>query len=204
MDLLPFLMHILESEDEDSIKEAIEHIQEENEYLGLDFGISNVSWLTGEEERERTGQGPLRIDFKTRENANAAIELGLLIGKSTCSATIFVPRPPQCYRCQGWGHLATDCSRDAQCGRCTMKHETAAHKCAHEPSCKDSTRCDSNKSQCVNCGGSHASWIHSCPVALKVFRDAVSQPAYATGLYEYDTPWTYRDSRRCRSRAHTN
>lgn len=59
---------------------------------------------------------------------------------------------PQCYRCQGWGHTAKLCTRDAQCVKCGTGHLS-----------KD---CDVDEKQipkCANCKGDHAASFTGCP-----------------------------------------
>ena len=43
------------------------------------------------------------ISLKTKAAANATIDLNLTIRGITCSVSIYIPRPQQCFRCHGWG-----------------------------------------------------------------------------------------------------
>ena len=61
--------------------------------------------------------------------------------------------PLRCLKCQGWGHLARDCSAATDtCGTCAQRHRTTT--------CTNTAR-----PHCVSCGiGGHASWDRGCPI----------------------------------------
>ncbi|KIJ30547.1 hypothetical protein M422DRAFT_186987, partial [Sphaerobolus stellatus SS14] len=82
------------------------------------FPVAKLTWLNGSDARDRTKHGPLMLDFKSRKDANTAIDQGLTIDGTYCRVSLYIPRAPQCFRCQDWGHRATECSGEARCGRC--------------------------------------------------------------------------------------
>jgi hypothetical protein len=49
----------------------------------------------------------------------------------------------QCYRCQAFGHMTTDCKNDQKCLRCGQNHRHI--------------ECKAEKLLCANCGGEHTS-----------------------------------------------
>lgn len=65
----------------------------------------------------------------------------------------FVVRPSadQCFRCQGFNHLARDCSKTPRCARCGKGHDLKA--CTIEQAA----------ATCCNCQGAHAANWARCP-----------------------------------------
>ena len=61
----------------------------------------------------------------------------------------YIPNPVRCYRCQGYGHVASSCGRTERCARCSA----TGHK---------SSSCDAPKPRCT-CGGEHEAWSRECP-----------------------------------------
>jgi len=78
--------------------------------------IANLAWLNSIDFRERNNTSSLMIIFTTKVNANHAIENRRIIEGTVCNVSIYIPRPPQCFWCQDWGHQATGCTREAHCG----------------------------------------------------------------------------------------
>ena len=145
---------------------AIKEIEDTNsDIAALKFNIANLAWLNAKESRDKTGHGPLMISFKLKNAANAAIDYNLAIRGVMCSVSIYVPRPPQCFRCQDWGHQATECPGRDRCGRCAGPHTTAQHKCTHENPCPNGQHCNIEPPVCTHCKGDHPSWVCSCPAA---------------------------------------
>jgi hypothetical protein len=87
------------------------------------------------------------------DEANACINDGLRVGRRILHVERYAPQYQirQCFRCQGYGHRAENCTRDARCGKCGSNHET--HKCSQ----------DNKTVSCAHCQGSHTAWHHSCP-----------------------------------------
>ncbi|KIJ47911.1 hypothetical protein M422DRAFT_106689, partial [Sphaerobolus stellatus SS14] len=105
--------------------EAIRRIENENsETMAIEFTIAKIQWLNGSESRKSTNRGPLMISFKDRKAANAAIDINMAFNGEICNTSIFIPRAPQCFRCQDWGHRATECTGEPRCGICAGNHET--------------------------------------------------------------------------------
>ncbi|KIJ22827.1 hypothetical protein M422DRAFT_276688 [Sphaerobolus stellatus SS14] len=162
--------------------------------LAVAFPVSRLTWLTGKDSREHTLHGPLLLDFKSRNDANIAIDQGLTVEGTFCRVSIYIPRAPQCFRCQDWGHRATECTGEAHCGKCAGNHETSQHTCSHDNPCSHGERCTIEPTKCANCNGDHASWIRSCPAAKSAFEIQVKKAEYQTGRYESYTPFTFADA----------
>ena len=80
----------------------------------------------------------------------------------------------QCFKCQGYGHTAENCTRTPKCGKCAGEHESRECKIP-----------ESAPSKCGNCHGDHSAWHHSCPHRhreidrLKALKD-VTPPFFPT------------------------
>ena len=70
--------------------------------------------------------------------------------------TIPLPPPPvtQCYKCQGFNHVAKDCKSDQKCVRCAGAHKSTE--------CPDKDK-ESLKLKCSNCDGDHIASFRKCP-----------------------------------------
>ena len=60
----------------------------------------------------------------------------------------------QCYNCQGFSHLAANCTSESKCRKCGEKH--SSKECTNLLEIK-----------CTNCGLDHAASDYSCPVYKK-------------------------------------
>jgi hypothetical protein len=130
----------------DDLADAIEDIETRNADNAPDGKqIANLAWLNSIEARNMTKRGPLMISYRTKAAANAAIENSIVIEGTICSVSLYIPRPPQCFRCQDWGHRAAGCTGEARCGRCAGPHTTADHLCSHEHPCPTGQRCNIDK-----------------------------------------------------------
>ena len=178
------------------LREAMTEIEKANSDVApLDFAITNMVWLNSPAVREKTGRGPLMISLKTKAAANAAIDLNLAIRGVTCSVSIYVPRPQQCFRCQDWGHRATECAGEERCGHCAGPHASNQHMCLHDNPCDDTSSCNKEPAVCANCKGAHRSWVRSCPAAKAALAAQSKRDEYRAGRYEQHTPFTFADSR---------
>lgn len=74
----------------------------------------------------------------------------------------------QCYKCQDYGHLATNCYRSPSCRFCGGKHE--------------SVNCDKKEApvrKCVNCNGDHSANSVDCPIYVKVLQSKMKKTRQA-------------------------
>ena len=88
--------------------------------------------------------------------ANRCIQTGISICGAKLYPTKLKQEPTQCMKCRGWGHFASECSKDAStCGTCGGEHRTS--DCS-----------EAGKRYCVSCrSDAHASWDRNCPEFLK-------------------------------------
>lgn len=61
----------------------------------------------------------------------------------------------QCFRCQQFGHAASNCNKQFKCVKCAGDHETAS--CIKEADAP---------AKCCNCGGSHTANFNQCPAKM--------------------------------------
>jgi hypothetical protein len=72
----------------------------------------------------------------------------------------YCPPPPQCYRCQKFGHIARNCKGRVACRKCAGSHEF-----------KNCTRKNTrSRPKCINCDEQHWASFKSCPARLSSIR----------------------------------
>ena len=98
--------------------------------------------------RGRGGQktSMFRVRFSSSKLPDAVI-----IGYQRFRVSVYVGNPWQCYRCQRFGHNASNCRSAPRCVACSGPH-----------SVKDCTL-GTNPTLCSNCGGAHTASYGGCP-----------------------------------------
>ena len=96
------------------------------------------------------------IQFENEQDMKIALFSGIYFGRMRirCETYRTTPSVTQCYKCQGFNHVAKDCKKDQKCVRCAGPHK--------------STECpDKNKEtltvKCSNCNGNHVAASKECP-----------------------------------------
>ena len=86
-------------------------------------------------------------------HVTAAVKHGVKIAwvLHRCDSCREPPHVKQCFKCQKFGHSASDCKDDLRCLRCAGKHTVK--------SCNELKE----RAKCANCGGSHATVYRGCP-----------------------------------------
>jgi len=88
------------------LQEAMTKIETSNtDVAPIDFTLANMVWVNSQDACNKTGRGPLMLSFKSKNAANAAIDSNIAIHGVTCSVSIYIPQPPQCFQCQDWGTM---------------------------------------------------------------------------------------------------
>jgi len=81
-----------------TLREAMTEIEMSNTEVALiNFTIANMTWLNGQDARNKTGRGPLIHSFKSKNAANMDIDSNLAICRVTSSVSIYIPRLLQCF-----------------------------------------------------------------------------------------------------------
>ena len=95
-----------------------------------------------------------------------ALYSGIYFGRIRirCESYRTTPQVTQCYKCQGFNHIAKDCKNAQKCVRCAGSHKSVE--------CPDKNK-DSLKQKCSNCNGEHVASSKECPK----FRDQIKVQA---------------------------
>ena len=90
----------------------------------------------------------------------------LLAGKHRKVTEYLSIRPgEQCTQCQGFGHLARNCSNPPACRLCAGEHKTRDHQCT---ACDAKGKlCEHTHLRCKNCGGGHRASYPECTLHFR-------------------------------------
>jgi hypothetical protein len=174
--------------DDALMQESIVNIEDQNSETMLLYMLSHIAWLSNAEMRSKSRYGLLLLCFKSKEAANKLIDSRVVLDGAVCRVSLYIPRPPQCFRCQNWGHCAMECTGEAKCGKCAGDHSTMDHKCTHSGVCSTGPRCKIDQNKCSNCESEYPSWIRSWPKAKAVLEVQSLKVEYNTGHYKASTP----------------
>ncbi|KAF5844146.1 hypothetical protein GGP41_008908 [Bipolaris sorokiniana] len=116
--------------------------------------IRHIGWLT----RDATAKtaSTITIEFTRPEDANKIIDEGLVWQGEVfqCERYERQCRVKQCFKCQKYGHIGTQCKAATACGFCAQEHDT--RDC---PAKSDRTIAR----KCTLCRGEHEAWSRQCP-----------------------------------------
>jgi len=76
----------------------------------------------------------------------------IYMGYMSYKTRVFIDRPWQCFKCQGFGHNASNCNAKLHCVVCSGPHSS-----------KECPVKDKEEMKCFNCGDSHAANYGGCP-----------------------------------------
>ena len=96
------------------------------------------------------------IQFENEQDMKIALYSGIYFGRIRirCESYRTTPQVTQCYKCQGFNHIAKDCKNAQKCLRCAGAHKSIE--------CPDKNK-DSLKLKCSNCNGEHVASSKECP-----------------------------------------
>ncbi|KAH7563671.1 hypothetical protein BM1_00718 [Bipolaris maydis] len=116
--------------------------------------IKYIGWLTRNAPTKAASS--IIIEFSKPEDANKIIDEGLIWQGEVfqCERYERQCRVKQCFKCQHYGHIGTQCKATIACGYCAQEHES--RDC---PSKLDRTI----PRKCATCRGEHEAWNHQCP-----------------------------------------
>ena len=96
------------------------------------------------------------IQFENEQDMKIALYSGNYFGRIRirCESYRTAPQVTQCYKCQGFNHIAKDCKNAQKCLRCAGAHKSTE--------CPDKNK-DSLKLKCSNCNSEHVASSKECP-----------------------------------------
>ena len=116
--------------------------------------IRHIGWLTRDAAAKTAST--ITIEFTKPEDANKIIDEGLIWQGEVfqCERYERQCRVKQCFKCQKYGHIGTQCKAATACGYCAHEHDT--RDCP--------TKSDRNAPRkCTLCRGDHEAWSRQCP-----------------------------------------
>lgn len=137
--------------------ECVRKIRSDNSRHLPGITVVYVGWLNNKAKIK--SESSLIVEFETPEDANRVIREGLIIGGRRRECELYDRRCKirQCYRCQRYGHIGTQCIEEVACGFCAEAHDT--REC---PKKGDAMSCP----RCALCNGSHSAWSRVCNARL--------------------------------------
>jgi hypothetical protein len=116
--------------------------------------IRHIGWLTRDAAAKTATT--ITIEFTKPEDANKIIDEGLIWQGEVfqCERYERQCRVKQCFKCQRYGHIGTQCKAATACGHCAQEHDTR--------DCPSRTG-ESVLRKCAACRGEHEAWSRQCP-----------------------------------------
>ena len=95
------------------------------------------------------------VEFDNEQDMKIALFNGIYFGRIRVRCESYRTTPPvtQCYKCQGFNHIAKDCKNDQKCVRCAGAHKSTE--------CPDKNK-ETLKIKCSNCHGNHEASSREC------------------------------------------
>ena len=118
--------------------------------FGTENGIEvkRMSWLKRPKDEAQFGTAVVKV--ATKEEAEKLLRGRPTFGSGSVTVSPFDERrtPKVCYKCQGYGHIARECTTGTRCPLCAEDHEQSA--------------CQATSFKCTNCGGPHQAFAKQC------------------------------------------
>ena len=131
-----------------------ELLQDNKPFIPL-ADIKYIGWLSRLAPTKSASS--IIVEFTRPEDANKIIDEGLIWQGEVfqCERYDRQCRLKQCYKCQRYGHIGTQCTAQTACGYCAELHSS---KDCPTKADKESPR------KCATCKGPHEAWSNKCPV----------------------------------------
>lgn len=163
----------------EEIRDAILH---ENRAFLPTAEIKYIGWLTRQPPQKALTS--IIIEFTKPEDANKIIDENLVWQGEMCPAERYERqcRLKQCFQCQKYGHIGTQCKTAKICGYCAQEH--SSWECP--------TKMDVGAARkCAVCHGAHQAWSRECPTRIeevaKIKAILATRPKYHPTLTIHDT-----------------
>jgi hypothetical protein len=140
--------------DMDRFEETRDQLLLDNKPFIPQAEIKYVGWLTRSAPTKAASS--VVIEFSKPEYANKIIDEGLIWQGEVfqCERYERQCRVKQCFKCQHYGHIGTQCKATIACGYCAQEHES--RDCP--------SKLDRNvPRKCAACRGEHEAWSYQCP-----------------------------------------
>jgi hypothetical protein len=143
-------------------KTIIEGIQLENHLIIEDIQVQRIFWLNPK-AAETKNHTTAVLDFTHPEQANKAIEQGIIIGakRHDCELYDRACQLKQCFVCHKYGHIGSRCGASQLCGFCAGSHKTQ--------DCSSKGAAPGAPPKCAVCAGAHSAWSRTCEARVKEY-----------------------------------
>ncbi|EKG09001.1 Zinc finger CCHC-type protein [Macrophomina phaseolina MS6] len=144
--------------DPSDMENTIKLLQAENKPLLPNAEIKYVGWLTKASTSKKASS--LVVEFSRAEDANAAIAGGMVWQAEMLSCELYdrTCKVKQCFNCQKYGHIGTQCQAPQACGYCAGQHSSKECSQKEDPNAER---------KCAACKRSHTAWSAICPERKK-------------------------------------
>jgi hypothetical protein len=161
----------------DKFEENRDNILQDNRPFIPRAEIKYVGWPT--RDATSNSASSVIIEFTKPEDANRLIDEGLVWQGELFQCEWYERqcRLKQCFKCQRYGHIGTQCKAITTCGYCAQEH--GSRDCPSK-TYRDATR------KCEACGGAYEAWGHNCPTRKDEL--ARTKAAYATRSRYHPVP----------------
>jgi hypothetical protein len=169
--------------DMDRFEETRDQLLLDNKPFIPQAEIKYVGWLTRSAPTKAASS--IVIEFSKPEDANKIIDEGLIWQGEVfqCERYERQCRVKQCFKCQHYGHIGTQCKATIACGYCAQEHES--RECP--------SKLDRNiPRKCAACRGGHEAWSYQCPTRKE--ERAKARAAYDVRPYYHPVAETPRNN----------
>ncbi|RYP40778.1 hypothetical protein DL767_001424 [Monosporascus sp. MG133] len=141
------------SMDMDKLEDIRNEILLDNKPFILNAEIRHIGWLSRKSFQKAISS--IIIEFTKPEDANKIIDEGLIWQGQVFQYDLYEKgsRLKQCFRCQKYGHIGTQCEATKACGYCAKDHNSRDFLTRTN---------DSIPRKCAVCQGTHVAWSHQC------------------------------------------
>jgi hypothetical protein len=169
--------------DTDKFEETRDAILQDNKPFIPTADIKYIGWLT--RKAPAKAMSSIIFKFTKPEDANKIIDEGLVWQGEMCQSEQYERqcRLMQCFQCQKYGHIGTQCKAAKTCGYCAQEHSSR--------DCPSKARRD-RPEKCASCHGAHKAWNQQCLTRKEEL--AWAKVAYANRLRYHLTTATRNEA----------